>query len=118
MNKKHKSFKNFILFIFKDIELKLAKKNEDDDDDGMSSLDDIRSLNGIIKPYRKGNSEITCHTAINLVNRYCNTMETDVCGILYPIYTITTYTEDEFNIYQCSVRLPPNSVLNDTIKVS
>jgi endoribonuclease Dicer len=133
-----KDIVNF-LEIEQDIESKLVNKeiNMDDDEEEMAIdeaesaastqfEDEIRSLNGIIRSYKKGSSEITCHTAINLINRYCTSLEHNVCGVLYPIYSIetsadtiaATAADDNGNSksFQCSVRLPPNSVLNKTIK--
>ena len=75
------------------------------------------TYNSYLKPYRKNKSEITCHTAINLINRYCTSLEINICGVLYPIYTIETSEENNSKYYLCSIRLPPNSVLNKTIKV-
>jgi hypothetical protein len=102
-----------------DIESKLIHKIDEDDEDNFdeASVDEIRSLNGIIESYKKGNSEITCHTAINLINRYCTSLEHNICGVLYPIYSIETEKTEMAKLFNCSVRLPPNSVLNTTIKV-
>ena len=54
--------------IIKDIEEKF-KSSEDIDDSGSLTENDIKILNKEIQPYKKGNAEITCHTAINIVNR-------------------------------------------------
>jgi hypothetical protein len=58
---------NFIL-IENNMENKFAKKNFDEELD-FNGEDEILSLNGLIKPYIKGSSKITCHTAISLINR-------------------------------------------------
>jgi hypothetical protein len=58
---------NFIL-IETNMENKFACKNIDEELD-FNGEDEIVSLNGKIKPYVKGTSKITCHTAISLINR-------------------------------------------------
>ena len=57
--------------IVKDIEEKF-KNSEDTDESGPLTENDIKVLNKEIPPYKKGNAEITCHTAINIVNRLKN----------------------------------------------
>ena len=113
-----KDLENF-LEIEHDIESKLYNKIEDEEEEcgEQACVDEIRSLNGIIKAYKKGRSEITCHSAINLINRYCTSLEHNVCGVLYPIYNSESTEENNIKYYRCSVRLPPNSVLNRAIEV-
>jgi hypothetical protein len=50
----------------KDIERKLIEKQETI---GMDEDSDVDKLNQLIPPYKKNNAEITCHTAISLLNR-------------------------------------------------
>ncbi len=57
--------------------------------------------------------EIFCNT---LFFRYCTNLEQNVCGVLYPIYDINKI-DPELNYFVCNLRLPPNSVLNKTIRV-
>jgi ERCC4-related helicase len=64
---KFKANKSKIFFKFKDIEEQFLQQNNIEYD--CDSVNDIERLNKLIPPYRKGSAEITCHTAINIVNR-------------------------------------------------
>lgn len=48
---------------------KYSKSQIEEEENEYCTEDDIKMLNQIISPYRKGSSVITCHTAINLINR-------------------------------------------------
>ncbi|CAF0962428.1 unnamed protein product [Brachionus calyciflorus] len=105
------------LAIEKDLEENLINKNSDDDDDIYFNQDESSYLNSVIKPYVKGECELTSLNAISLLNRYCCSLEHSMCGVLYPIYHIDTILIDDKEVFCCNVRLPPNSVLNKTIRV-
>ena len=71
----------------------------------------------MIKPYVKGSCRITCTKAIDLINRYCSSLENSSCGVLYPIYYDDETIINENPVFRFSLRLPPNSVINKTIQV-
>ena len=52
---------------FKELETNFNIKENIDDE--AFSTGDLENLNELSPSYKKGNSEITCHTAINLINR-------------------------------------------------
>ncbi len=62
-------------------------------------------------------SSKNCFIKPSNLKRYCASMEQNVCGVLYPNYEISQIDPD-ISQFQCSLRLPPNSVLNKTITVS
>ena len=66
-NNKFRENKSNNISKFKDIEEQFLKQNIIEYD--CDSVNDIERLNKLIPPHRKGNSEITWHTAINIVNR-------------------------------------------------
>ena len=66
-NNKFRENKSNNISKFKDIEEQFLQQNNIEYD--CDSVNDIERLNKLIPPYRKGSAEITCHTAINIVNR-------------------------------------------------
>ncbi len=56
------------LFFNKDLEVNLINRIKGDDETQFSP-DEIQQLNYKIPPYRKGTSQITCLSAISLINR-------------------------------------------------
>lgn len=99
---------------YKDLEKRVAKENIDD---YFFEQDELDKLDLRIKPYIKGNCRITCTKAIDLINRYCSSLENNACGVLYPLYSDDTLVINETNVFRCRLRLPPNSVINKTIQV-
>lgn len=55
------------MIFLKDIEKQFLQQTVGESD--YDTVNDIKELNELIPPYKKGNAEITCHTAINIVNR-------------------------------------------------
>ena len=80
------------------------------EDEKNNVFDTSDSVDSIIKPYSNGKCELTCHQAIDLLNRYCVSLDINMCNVLYPIYLFTGNC--------CKLRLPPNSVFNQTIEVN
>ncbi|GIY47027.1 endoribonuclease Dicer [Caerostris darwini] len=59
---------------------------------------------------------ITMSAAISLINRYCTSLPSDMATKLMPQWTITTVDEESIQKeYECTLRMPINSTLKQTI---
>uniref|UniRef100_A0A8D8QUE6 ribonuclease III n=1 Tax=Cacopsylla melanoneura TaxID=428564 RepID=A0A8D8QUE6_9HEMI len=73
-----------------------------------------------VKPFRpdkdKDNAiQVTMENAIYVVNRYCARLPSDIFTRLAPIITLHEVEENDSIMYTCSIRLPINSPLKQTV---
>lgn len=108
---------NYFTKKLKELEAKVRKQKEIDYDD-ESIKDEINFLNNLMPAYEKNGSKITCHTAIDLLNRWVNTLDKSTCGSLYPCYFIEDINISDNKLFRCKLWLPPNSIINKEIIVN
>jgi endoribonuclease Dicer len=100
--------------------LETIKFDNDISDDNESNYDlDPVDINNIpLLPYEKNGCKITPHTAIDLLQRYCSTLDSQslVCS-LYAIYDFDSILIDTDKYYfKCTVWLPPNSIYHQKVE--
>lgn len=73
-----------------------------------------------IKPYIPGTTGafVSVATAVALVNKYCAKLPSDTFTRLTPLWMMDSKHVDGTIMYECSIRLPINSPLKQTITVS
>lgn len=67
-------------------------------------------------PISTNGASVSVATAIALVNKYCAKLPSDTFTRLTPLWTITYLAKEKK--YECTIRLPINSPLKQTIYVN
>uniref|UniRef100_A0A914KI95 Uncharacterized protein n=2 Tax=Meloidogyne incognita TaxID=6306 RepID=A0A914KI95_MELIC len=77
-------------------------------------------LDDAVAPYvvttEKGTAKVSLSNAIQLVNRYCAKLPSDIFTRLVPRYTIQTLSENGQTLYIAELYLPINSPIKEPIK--